>query len=177
MTDTPTALTQARQQDSDARRRRVLTALAQLATAGETLNISSVARAARVHRSFIHRHNDLHAAVLAHAARAADTGNDATVSRTSLQAELANATERSRRQAAYITELEDRLSEALGEAVWRETGLGAPADLDTLHRQITSLQQEVTELRRQLTERTEELEAARAASRELMAQLNRPKPS
>lgn len=62
-------------------------------------------------------------------------------------------------------------------AVWRETGLGAPADLDTLHRQITSLQQEVTELRRQLTERTEELEAARAASRELMAQLNRPKPS
>jgi hypothetical protein len=39
------------------------------------------------------------------------------------------------------------------------------------------LEQETLELGQQLTERTEGLDAARMANRELMAKLNRPKPS
>jgi regulator of replication initiation timing len=48
----------------------------------------------------------------------------------------------------------------------------APADIDALGQQITRLEQQVTGLRIQLEERAEELAAARAANRELIAQLN-----
>ncbi|MET7934782.1 hypothetical protein [Streptomyces sp. NPDC005322] len=41
---------------------------ARLAANGEEISVSSVARAADVHRSLIYRHNNLHAAVLARAA-------------------------------------------------------------------------------------------------------------
>ncbi|RSM58177.1 hypothetical protein DMH04_56355 [Kibdelosporangium aridum] len=121
----------------------------------------------------MYRHDDLHAAILAQTAHTADTTNGNIVSRESLLAELANAAERNRRQALRVTQLEKRLSEALGETVWRETGLGAPTDLDALQRQITHLEQQAADLKRQLADRTDELEAARATSRELMAQLNR----
>ncbi|MCI2422875.1 hypothetical protein MOQ72_36170 [Saccharopolyspora sp. K220] len=170
---TAEALTEARRQDSAARRQRVLQVLQQLNAAGENATVSQVARAARVHRSFIYRHDDLHTAVLAQATAPTETVTGTVVSRESLLVELANAAERDRRQAARIKLLEDRLSDALGEAVWRETGLGAPADLDALQRRITQLEQQETELRRQLAERTEELDAARGTNRDLMAQLNR----
>jgi hypothetical protein len=65
------------------------------------------------------------------------------------------------------------MSELLGEQVWRETGLGAPADVDQLQRRITELEQQVVELRNQAEERDEELEAARAANRPLLTNLNR----
>ena len=60
----------------------------------------------------------------------------------------------------------------LGEQAWRESGLGAPADIDTLTQKITHLEQQAADLQLQLEERDEELTAARAANRELMAQLN-----
>ena len=60
----------------------------------------------------------------------------------------------------------------LGERAWRDSGLGAPADIDALGHKITHLEQQVTDLRLQLEEGDEELAAARAANRELMAQLN-----
>ncbi len=53
------------------------------------------------------------------------------------------------------------------------SGLGAPADVETLTRQVTELQQHILDLRSELAERGEDLAAARAANRELMAQLNR----
>lgn len=177
MIDTSTVLAEARRMDSAIRRRRVLKALNQLATAGEDFNVSSVARAARVHRSFIYRHDDLHAAIIAQTTHTADTTSDTTVSRESLLVELANSAERNRRQALRTTQLEKRLSEALGETVWQQTGLGASPDLDALQRQISHLEQQVIELRRQLADRTDELDAARATTRELMAQLNRCAPS
>jgi chromosome segregation ATPase len=71
-----------------------------------------------------------------------------------------------------IQQLEKRLSEVLGDQAWRESGLGAPADIDTLNRRIMHLEQQITDQRLQLEERDEELAAARAANRELMAQLN-----
>ena len=94
------------------------------------------------------------------------------VTRASLQADLLAAHERAVRLNARVQQLEHRLSEALGEQAWRDSGLGAPADIDALGHKITHLEQQVIDLRLQLEERDEELAAARAANRELMAQLN-----
>ena len=61
------------------------------------------------------------------------------MSRASLQADLLAAHERAIRLSARIRQLEQRLSEALGEQAWRESGLGAPADIDALNQKITHL--------------------------------------
>src|SRR5674476_640569 len=73
-----------------------------------------------------------------------------------------------------IRQLEQRLSDALGEQAWRESGLAAPADIDDLNQKINHLEQQTVELRLQLDERDQDLAAARAANRELIAQLNTP---
>ncbi|MGW8331168.1 hypothetical protein ACWGLE_25105 [Streptomyces sp. NPDC055897] len=62
---------------------------------------------------------------------------------------------------------------AMGQAAWETSGLGAPADIEMLKRRTTELEQQILDLRFELAERDEDLEAARAANRELMAQLNR----
>ncbi|MFF8604081.1 hypothetical protein ACF065_33825 [Streptomyces sp. NPDC015232] len=174
MTTSPVHLARARAADSDRRRTRVLKALDKLAAAGEEITVSSVARAAGVHRSLIHRHGDLHAAVLALASEPPPgTATGTQVSRKSLLADVANLTARNGRLSAHITRLEQRLSETLGQAAWEASGLGAPADVETLTRQVTELQQHILDLRSELAERGEDLAAARAANRELMAQLNR----
>jgi hypothetical protein len=54
-------------------------------------------------------------------------------------------------------QLERRLSEALGEQAWRESGLGTPADIDALNQKITHLEQQATDLKLQLTELDEDL--------------------
>ncbi|HTQ90709.1 MAG TPA: hypothetical protein VMK84_14595 [Streptosporangiaceae bacterium] len=94
------------------------------------------------------------------------------MSRASLQADLLAAHERSIRLSARISQLEQRLSDALGEQAWRESGLGAPADIDALGQKITHLEQQAADLRLRLEERDDELAAARAANRELMTRLN-----
>src|SRR6266702_2669653 len=68
--------------------------------------------------------------------------------------------------------LGSRRAGALGEHAWRQSGLGAPADIDALTCKITGLEQQVIDLRMQLDERDQDLAAARAANRELMAQIN-----
>src|SRR5579875_2065781 len=60
------------------------------------------------------------------------------------------AQERTVRQAARISQLQRKLSEMLGQPAWRESGLGAPADIDALNQKITHLEQHVTDLRLQL---------------------------
>lgn len=95
------------------------------------------------------------------------------VSRQSLLADVANLTARNSRLSAHITRLERRLSEALGQAVWEASGLGAPADVETLTRRVAELEQQILDLRAELTERDEDLTAARTANRELMTQVNR----
>ena len=79
--------------------------------------------------------------------------------------------------AARTQQLETRLSELLDEQAWRTTGLGAPTDIDQLQQRIVSLEQQIVELRLQLEERDQDLAAARAANRELMAQLNISQPT
>jgi hypothetical protein len=84
-----TALADSRRRDVDQRRQRVVQALQALVHDSSEITISSVARAARVHRSFIHRHPDLRAEVF----KAADephalwTERSGVVSRRSLEAD------------------------------------------------------------------------------------------
>jgi hypothetical protein len=158
-------------------RQRVLAALEQAVHLGTEISISALARRAEVDRSFLYRHRDLHAAVLVKAAEPTTTRTGGpSVSRPSLIADLANAHDRITRLSRENTQLRQRLSEHLGEQVWRESGLGSPDDVDRLHRRVTELEQHTAEQRRQLAERNDELNAAWAANRDLMTQLNRPTP-
>jgi transposase-like protein len=168
-----------RNADSARRRRRVLAALDRRTAESGEISVSAIARAAGVDRSFLYRHRDLLEKIHALAAEPPVTseGTGPTVTRASLQADLLAAHERAARLHARVQHLERRLSEALGEHTWRESGLGAPADTGALHQQITHLEQQAIDLRLQLQERDEDLAAARAANRELMARINAPHPT
>ena len=168
------AMTKGRQADSARRRQRVIAVLDKAAAEGTEISVSAIARAAAVDRTFLYRHRDLLGKIhaLETAPPPAGEGTSPVVTRASLQADLLASHERAARLNARVQQLEKRLSEALGEHAWRESGLGAPADIDTLGQQITHLEQQVIDLRIQMEERDEELAAARAANRELMAQLN-----
>jgi predicted nucleic acid-binding Zn-ribbon protein len=80
---------------------------------------------------------------------------------------------RSARQTTRIRQLERKLAELLGQQAWQESGLGAPHDIEQLQRRITELEQSVVDLTCQLSHRDDELAAARAANREMIAQINR----
>ncbi|ARF81694.1 DUF6262 family protein [Kitasatospora aureofaciens] len=170
---TTNPMIEGRRTDSARRRERVLKALRHAARNGTAMSVSAIARAAGVDRTFLYRHRDLLTQI--HAASSEPPGTDGTgplVSRASLQADLASANDRAGRQAAQIRQLEHKIAELLGEQVWHESGIGAPADIEQLHRRITALEQQLVDLTAQLDERAQELEAARAANRELMTRLN-----
>ena len=162
-----------RHADSARRRQRVITALDQAAAEDAEISAAGIARAARVDRTFLYRHRDLLEKI--HALQAEPAIGDSAgpaVTRTSLQADLLAAHERAVRLNNRIQHLEKRLSQALGDQAWHESGLGAPADIDALNQKIIHLEQQVIDLRLQLEERGEELAAARTTNRELMTQLN-----
>ena len=161
-----------RQADSARRRQRVITILDRAAASDGEISISGIARAAGVDRTFLYRHPDLLARIHAREAAPPAATSGPAVTRASLQADLLAAHERTIRLGTRIRQLEQRLSDTLGEQAWRESGLGAPADIDALNHKIISLEQQVTDLRMQLDERDQDLAAARAANRELMARLN-----
>ena len=177
MSTATTGVAAARQAHSLRCRQRVVTALDQAVAAGAEISISAIARHAGVDRSFLYRHRDLHAAMLAKTAEpsAASSGGPAA-SRASLAADLANAHDRSARLSRELTKLRTRLSEQLGEQAWRESGLGGPDVTEQLQRRVSELEQHAAQLCRQLADRDDELAAARATNRELMTQLNRPTP-
>ncbi|MFC9706067.1 hypothetical protein ACFTWD_35870 [Streptomyces sp. NPDC056943] len=161
-----------RKADSARRRQRVIKAINAARRDGTAISVSGIARQAGVDPAFHYRHKDLLAQV--HGAGIEPPGDNLgpLVSRALLQADLANALERSNRLAARTRQLEAKLSELLGEQAWRESGLGAPDDIDQLKRRITNLEQEVVTLAGQLEERDEELVAARAANRQLISRLD-----
>lgn len=168
------AMAEGRRADTARRRQRVLTALADTAAAGDEITVSGIARRARVDRTFLYRHRDLLAQL--HVLDVAPPNTNGTsVTRASLESDLLAAHHRSGRLASRVQQLERRLSELLGEQTWRDSGLGAPDDIDRLHQRIASLEAEVADGRIQLDERTEELAAARLANRELMTRLNMPR--
>jgi len=163
-----------RQADSARRRQRVITAINQASSNGTEISVAGIARAAAVDRTFLYRHRDLLEKIHALEAAPPATGqaDGPTVTRASMQADLLAAHERAARLNAQVRQLEKRLSEALGEQAWRESGLGAPSDTDALNDKISQLEQQAAGLRIQLSERDDELAAARAANRELMTRIN-----
>jgi hypothetical protein len=168
------AMMKGRQADSARRRQRVLATLDRAAADGAEISVSGIARAAAVDRTFIYRHRDLLEKIHAFEAGPPPDGSGPgpAVTRASLQADLLAAHERAVRLNTRVRQLEKRLPEALGEQAWRESGLAAPADIDALNQKISQLEQQIIDLRLQLEEQGEDLTAARAANRELMAQLN-----
>jgi len=165
------AMVDGRRADSARRRQRVIAAINRAATDGTEISVSAIARTAAVDRTFLYRHRDLLGQI--HATQAAPAaGTGPAVTPASLQADLLAAHQRALRLTARIQQLETRLSEALGDQAWRESGLGAPADIDALNHKIANLDHHLTDLQLQLDERNSELAAARAANRELMARLN-----
>jgi hypothetical protein len=169
----PKAALRGRQADSARRRARVAAAISTAAAAGQEISVAGIARSAAVDRTFLYRHRDLLEQIHAlEAAPPSGTAAGPAVTRASLQADLLAAHERSVRLNAHVRQLEKRLSEALGEQAWRESGLGAPPDIDALTARITQAEQETADLRIQLADRDDELAAARAANRELMTRIN-----
>lgn len=168
-----TAMRQGRQTDSARRHQRVIATLQRATSDGVEISASAIARAAGVDRSFIYRHRDLLAQIQAHqVAPPAAAASGPAVTRASLHADLLAAGERTTRLTSRIRQLEARLSETLGEQAWHESGLAVPSDIDALNQKINHLQQQTVDLRLQLDERDQDLTAARATNRELMAQLN-----
>ncbi len=90
-----------------------------------------------------------------------------------MPAENANLHQQNRRLAQQVTDLEDRLSELLGQQAFDRSGLSAPASTVAVHAELEAQRQTVLDLRRVLEERDEELAAARETNRRLMNQLSR----
>ncbi|MBY4109210.1 hypothetical protein HQO82_04240 [Rhodococcus fascians] len=169
-------MTDGRRADSTRRKQRVITAIDQAAASGSEISASAIARTAGVDRSFLYRHPDLLAHLhLSQLSPATATGGiGPSVTRESLKADVVNARHTIARMAAHTKQLERKLSETLGEQAWRDSGLGAPTDIDQLQHRIIELEQHLASLADVLAERTSELEAARAANREMFAQINTP---
>ena len=173
-TSAPTAaMAQGRRADSARRRQRVLKALNDAVNDGEEISVSGIARRAGAGRTFLYRHRDLLEQIHGVETQPPNApGVGPAVSRASLQADLLGAQQRCARMAARVQQLEQRLSELLGEQAWRESGLGAPDDIDQLKQRTVFLEQQGVDRRLQLEQRDQDLQAARAANRELMSRLN-----
>lgn len=166
------AMAAGRRADTTRRHQRVLAAVAQAVDAGDEVTVAAIARRAGVDRTFCYRHRDLLEQIHAAQTQPPATGQGHAVSRASLQADLLVAQQRTIRLAARARQLETRLSELLGEQTWHASGLGAPDDIDQLNHRIVTLEQQTIALQVELEERTQDLDAARAANRALMAQIN-----
>jgi hypothetical protein len=176
MTTAETPLTAARRRDVDRRRARVNKAIVDMHGDGSEITIASTAARAGMHRSFIHRHADLHAAVLAAAAEAIESPSPAstTISHRSVLAENADLHALNHRLSQRIRDLEDRLSEMLCQQAFERSGLGAPTATAALQDDLERHKQLMLDLTARIEELDEELAAAREANRGLMAVLNRP---
>jgi cell division protein FtsB len=174
MTTAETPLTASRRRDVDRRRARVRKAIADMHGDGSHITIASTAARAGVHRSFIHRHPDLHAAVLTAAAEAIETPSPAAtaISHRSVLAENANLHALNRRLSQRVQDLEDRLSEMLGQQAFERSGLGAPMPTAALQADLEHHRQLVIDLTARIEELDEELAAAREANRGLMGELS-----
>ena len=168
------AMTKGRQADSARRRQRVIAALDKAVCDGTEISVARIARASgRGPRILLPAPRPARPAPRPASHPARDRRRQrARRLPASLQTDLLAAGERAARLHSRVQQLEKRLSEALGEQAWRESGLGTPADIDALNQKIIHLEQQAIDLRLQLEEQGEDLAAARATNRELMTQLN-----
>ena len=172
--DTP--LTAARRRDVERRRAHVYKAITDMHSDGSEITIAATAVRAGVHRSFIHRHDDLRAAVMAAVAETIDNPSPAAtaISHRSVLAENANLHALNGRLSQCIRDLEERLSEVLGQQAFERSGLGASTSTAALQDDLERHKQLLLERDNRIAELEEELAAARETSRGLMAELNRP---
>jgi hypothetical protein len=133
---------------------RVTQAISAAGSAAQEISPSSIARAAGVDRTFLYRHRDLLEQVhVVQANATALAGTGPAASSASLQADLLNAQQRAARLSARVHQLGASAS-SLGEHAWQESGLGAPADVDTLKQHNHALQQQIIDLRSSSTNAT-----------------------
>jgi hypothetical protein len=175
-------LTKLRRADSQAKATAVHAALDAAVTAGGQLTVTAVARRAGVSRRFIYDHPELRAAIdlAATEAIARFSGRlaaTAQVTAASLRADLANTRAENQRLRQQVRVLEERLSHVLGQEVAADLAAsGAVATNPMLQEEIASLQAHIGELESELRRRNDDLEGARQANRDLMAELNRRRP-
>src|SRR5260370_29692886 len=143
MTTPGTPLAKSRRRAAGRRRQRAPQAIAGMRADGSEITVSAVAARPAVHRSFIHRDPDLHAAVLKASADAISEPSPAAtaISHRSALAENANLHEQNRRLAQHISDLEDRLSDLLGQQAFDRSGLGAPASTAAVHAELHAQRQ------------------------------------
>ena len=166
------AMRKGRQADSARRRQRVIATLNRAAADGTEITVAGIARAASVDRAFLYRHRDLLGKI--HALEAAlppASGPPARPSPAPRCKPTCSPPTNAQSGSPPASGSSKNASEALGGILAR-SGLGAPADTDALSQKVTHLEQQAIDLRLQLEERDQDLAAARAANRELMAHLN-----
>ena len=185
-TDNAEAMRRARRVDSERKRRLVLAAADAQLEAGRHPTIAGIARQAGVGRKFIYDHPDLKADIEFKAAQstgrqASDIVASARVTGASLRAELENARAQNHRLSRQIKALETRLSKAEGARLVADELLPEDVVAQLADQQLTArvaeLDQQLFEARERLRHTAEELEAARAINRELMQQVNSPRPA
>jgi hypothetical protein len=171
-----------RRTDSHTKAARVRATLDATVTTGGPFSVSQIARTAGVSRRFIYDHPELRAEIELKAAESvhrftAGLTSSARISAASIRADHENTKAENQRLRQRIRSLETRLSEVLGAEVAAElTGHGVLASETSLREQNDALQAKVGQLTDDLRHKDEDLDAARQANRELMAELNRPRP-
>lgn len=172
-----------RRADSQNKAARVRAALEATSVAGGPFTVSDVARTAGVSRRFVYDHPELRAEIDLKAAQSLQRfsgrlANTARVSAASLRADHENTKAENRRLRERLRLLEARLAEQLGAEVAAElAGQGVLIGETALRDEIDALQVKIGELTDEISRKDEDLEGARQANRELMAQLNRRRPN
>lgn len=188
MTDNSRALSRARRQDSQTKRRQAATAIDAIAEAGEQITFPAVARRAGVSVSLLYADADLAGRIATIRDRQRQAGHDrawqlparSLVTEQSLRAELANSKDQARRLAQELTILRDRLAHQLGADADTATGRTLSPLVDQLEQRTAELEADnnrqrhrISRLEQETRELAETLEAARAMNRELITELNR----
>jgi len=180
--DRSQAMRHARRADSQHRATLVLAATDAALQRGAHVSIAAIARAAGVGRKFIYDHPDLKASIELKVAeatqrQASDMISAARVSGASLRAELENARAQNHRLSRQLRSLETRLSQTEGARLITDDLLPGHMITELADHQLAQrnaeLEARLFEATEQLRRTTEELEAARAINRELMARANR----
>lgn len=187
MADNSAALSKARRNDSQAKRRRATEAIQSMVEQGEPVTFPAVARRAGVSVSLLYAHPDLAGRISGARDRQRQAGTDrawllpprSLVTEQSLRADLANAREQVRQLTDETATLRHRLARDLGADADVARGLASPL-LDQLEDRAVELEADnhrlaklITALEADARELTDTLQSARAMNRELMNELNR----
>lgn len=167
-------LKRSRSQDSLRKYDAVARATIDLSAAGYPFSVQDVANAAGVHRSFIYRHPELRLRVSeAENVTNRHSPQDSGKSVTALLSENHSLKAVNARLMNQIAALEKRLSELLGEAVYRDTGLGAGSAEVAAREEVERLKHLLMESDRKVSIAQEDLQATREVNKQLLLDMNK----